>query len=71
MTVYVGIEDWIKEMPNEFVLLRWTESESIGVMPASAAVTTEALYPGMVTDFKWKKREVYEVEILKVSSKNK
>ena len=53
-------------MSKQFVLVRWLEEESIGVMPCSAAPPGVSLYPGLM---KWKGKKQYEVEILKVSSK--
>ncbi len=56
-------------MSKEFVLVRWLEEETIGVMPCSAAPPGVSLYPGLTTLMKWKGKKQYEVEILKVSSK--
>ena len=51
-----------------FVLVRWPEDNSVGVMPTSAAEKGVELYPGAEVRMKWKKK-MYDAEILKVSSK--
>lgn len=56
-------------MSKEFVLVRWVQDETVGVMPATAAGKGERLYPGLLTKMKWKGKKSYEVEILKISSK--
>ena len=54
---------------KEFVLVRWLDEDQIGVMPMSAIVKDKAVYVGAVVEIKWKPREVYDAEILKISSK--
>ena len=55
------------KMPT-FVLVRWVEDNSIGVMPVSAAEKGTRLFPGLTTSMKWRKKK-YEAEILKISRK--
>lgn len=56
---------------SEFVLVRWVEDESYGVMPLSAVPQKERedVYPGQFTRMKWQGKMLYDVEVLKVSSK--
>lgn len=56
-------------MSNEFVLVRWVEDESFGVMPLSAVPPKERedVYPGQFVRMKWRGKKLYEVEVLKVS----
>ena len=53
---------------KEFVLVRWIEEDQIGVMPISAVVKTKPLSVGAVVGVKWKPGQVYDAEILKISS---
>lgn len=50
-----------------FALVRWLTDEKVSVMPASAALNESSLVPGMITKMKWSGKEVYDVEILKLS----
>ena len=54
---------------KEFVLVRWLDEDQIGVMPISSIVKDKAVYVGAVVGIKWKPSEVYDAEILKISSK--
>lgn len=56
---------------NLFVLVRWVEDESFGVMPLSSVPPKERedIYPGQFTRMKWRGKKLYEVEVLKVSGK--
>ena len=56
---------------SEFVLIHWVEDESYGVMPLSAVPPKEQedVYPGQFTRMKWRGEKLYDVEVLKVSSK--
>ena len=56
---------------SEFVLVRWVEDESYVVMPLSAVPQKERedVYPGQFTRMKWQGKKLYDVEVLKVSSK--
>lgn len=54
---------------KESVLVRWLEDQ-IGVMPISAIVKGDKAYVGAIVNMKWKGKQVYEAEILKISSKH-
>ena len=53
---------------KEFVLVRWCDEDQIGVMPASSIAKDKEVYVGAVVGIKWKPSEVYDAEILKISS---
>ena len=54
---------------KQFVLVRWTEDEMVGVMPISAVMKDYTPQVGAVVKMKWRGKQVYEAEILKISGK--
>jgi len=54
---------------KEFILVRWLERDQIGVMPISAIVKEHKAYVGAIVGLKWKGKQVYDAEILKISRK--
>ncbi len=54
-------------MPNRYILVRWMEEESVGVVPASAASSEPVL--GTILAVKYQTK-YYDAEILKISGKH-
>lgn len=49
-----------------FLLVRWLEEESVGVVPSSAVKKDQSVFAGSFADVKYQKK-YYEAEILKIS----
>lgn len=56
---------------EKYLLVRWTEDESVGVTPISAVVDKDKVpYPGALMDMRWgsgKSKKAYQAEVLKIS----
>ena len=52
---------------KEYVLVRWIEDESVGVMPLSAVAKGYSPSPGATIRMKWRGKKEYEAEVLKIS----
>lgn len=61
-------------MPKEktFILVRWLEDETVGVMPIGAvhAINHQEIKAGVEAKVKWG-RKLFTAEILQISSNNK
>ena len=55
-----------KKRDKEFILVRWLQDETVGVMPQSAVQKDSHVYVGAVTQVKYGRR-FFDAEILKVS----
>ena len=60
-----------KKCSKKFVLVRWVEEDSVGVMPIAAAPNSKDIYVGCFTKMTWtpKGKKLYDVEVLKISGK--
>ena len=52
---------------KEYVLVRWIEDESVGVMPISAVAKGYNPSAGATIKMRWRGKKEYEAEILKIS----
>lgn len=54
---------------KKFVLVRWMEDETVGVMPISAVMEDYTPYSGAIVKMRWRGKKLYDAEILKISGK--
>ncbi len=54
---------------SKYLLVRWLEEESVGIMPSSNVHKEDKVAVGAVVRMKWSSKKYYDAEILKMSSK--